>query len=175
MYQDGVIKVSDIKYAFKANPDTTTITFKLPKNGQPFDPKQVDNINIYWVPFKDGKFQFEPAADRLSLKGKITSDGKGTVTSTLVELPKDDKAFVDYTDVSKTDGLLVIYGRDEHRRDHPEHARRPEQVPVRGPAADRRGRGLRVLGQRRRLRQVPHRSVPQARLHLRHGRRRPQD
>ncbi len=48
----------------------------------------------------------------MSLKGKITADGKGTVTSTLVELPKDDKAFVDYTDVSKTPGLVVIYGRD---------------------------------------------------------------
>ena len=48
----------------------------------------------------------------MSVKGKITSDGKGTVTSTLVELAKDDKAFVDYTDVSKTPGLLVIYGRD---------------------------------------------------------------
>jgi OmcA/MtrC family decaheme c-type cytochrome len=112
LYQDGVIQVSDIAYAFKANPDTTTITFKLTQNGQPLDPKQVDNINIYWVPYKDGKFQFEPALDRLSLKGKLTADGKGTVTSTLTELAKDDKAFVDYTDVSKTDGLLAIFGRD---------------------------------------------------------------
>jgi len=112
LYQDGVIQVSDITYAFKANPDTTTITFKLLQNGKPLDPKQADNLSIYWVPFKDGKFQFDPAQDRLSLKGKITADGKGTVTSTLVELAKDDKAFVNYTDVSKTPGLLVIYGRD---------------------------------------------------------------
>ncbi len=112
LYQDGVLQASDIKYAFKANPDTTTITFKLLQDGKPIDPKDVDNISIYWVPFKDGKFQFDPAQDRLSLKGKITTDGKGTVTSTLAELPKDDKAFVDYSDVSKTPGLLVIYGRD---------------------------------------------------------------
>jgi OmcA/MtrC family decaheme c-type cytochrome len=112
LYQDGVVQVSNIKYAFKANPDTTTITFKLLQNGQPLDPKQADNLSIYWVPYKDGKFQFDPPQDRLSLKGKITSDGKGTVTSTLVELPKVDKAFVDYKDVSKTPGLLVIYGRD---------------------------------------------------------------
>jgi hypothetical protein len=112
LYQDGVVQVSDIKYAFKPNPDTTTVTFKLTQNGQPLDPKQADNLSMYWVPYKDGKFQFEPAMDRLSVKGKITSDGKGTVTSTLVELPKDDKAYVDYTDVSKTPGLLVIYGRD---------------------------------------------------------------
>ena len=85
LYQDGVIKVSDVTYAFKASPDTTTITFKLLQNGQPLNPAQADNLSIYWVPYKDGKFQFEPAADRLSLKGKITSDGNGTVTSTLVE------------------------------------------------------------------------------------------
>ncbi len=113
LYQDGVVKVSDIKYAFTANPDTTTITFKLLKNGQPLDPKQAQGMSIYWTPYKDGKFQFDPPADRLSLKGKVTADGKGTVTSKLVELPKDDKAFVDYKDVSKTPGLLVIYGRNE--------------------------------------------------------------
>ena len=113
LYQDGVIQVSDVTYAFKPNPDTTTVTFKLTQNGQPLDPKKADALNIYWAPYKDGKFQFEPAADRLSLKGKITADGKGMVTSTLVELAKDDKAFFDYTDVSKTPGLVVIYGRDE--------------------------------------------------------------
>jgi OmcA/MtrC family decaheme c-type cytochrome len=112
LYQDGVVQVSNITYAFKPNPDTTTVTFKLLQDGQPLDPAKADNLSIYWVPFKNGKFQFDPPSDRLSLKGKITSDGKGTVTSTLVELAKDDKAFVDYTDVSKTPGLLVIYGRD---------------------------------------------------------------
>ena len=78
LYQDGVIQVSDITYAFKANPDTTTVTFKLLKNGQPIDPKlRWTTLSIYWVPFKDGKFQFEPAADRLSLKGKITVGRQG--------------------------------------------------------------------------------------------------
>jgi hypothetical protein len=112
LYQDQVIQVSDIKYSFSANPDTTTVSFKLLQNGQPIDPKQVDNISINWVPFKDGKFQFEPVMERLSMKGKVTSDGKGTVTSTLVEPAKTDPAYYDYTDVSKTDGLLVVYGRD---------------------------------------------------------------
>ena len=88
LYQDGVVKVSDIKYAFTANPDTTTVSFKLLKNGQPLDPKQAQGMSIYWAPYKDGKFQFEPPTDRLSLQGKVTADGKGTVTSTLVELPE---------------------------------------------------------------------------------------
>ncbi len=113
LYQDGVIKVTDVKYEFTPNPDTTTITFKMTMNGQPFDPAKADELSIYWAPYKAGKFQFEPAADRFSLKGKVTADGKGLVTSKLVELAKDDKAFVDYTDVSKTPGILVIYGRDE--------------------------------------------------------------
>ncbi|MCX7707046.1 MAG: hypothetical protein N2204_03455 [Anaerolineae bacterium] len=113
LYQDGVIKVTDVKYTFKANPDTTVVTFNLTMNGQPYDPAKLDNLSIYWVPYAKGKFQFEPARDRLSLKGKITWDGKGLVTSTLVEKAKDDPSFIDYTDVSKVDGLLVIYGRDE--------------------------------------------------------------
>ncbi len=113
LYQDGVLKVTDVKYAFTANPDTTTITFNMTMNGQPFDPKKADNLSIYFVPYAQGKFQFEPVLDRLSLKGTITSDDKGLVTSTLVERAADDKAFVDYTDVSKVDGLVVVYGRDE--------------------------------------------------------------
>ncbi|MGE5603782.1 MAG: hypothetical protein ACM30E_12075, partial [Nitrososphaerales archaeon] len=115
LYQDGAIKITDVKYSFKANPDTTTITFNMTKNGQPFDPTKElgksDELSVYWVPFKDGKFQFEPARDRLSLKGKITSDGKGGVTSTLTELASTDKNYVDYTDVSNTPGALAVYGR----------------------------------------------------------------
>jgi OmcA/MtrC family decaheme c-type cytochrome len=113
LFQDEVIEVSDVKYSFTPNPDTTAISFKLTKNGQPFDPSEADALNIYWAPYTDGKFQFEPAAERLSLKGKVTSDGKGTVTSTLVEKAKDAQDFVDYTDVSKSNGIIVIYGRDE--------------------------------------------------------------
>lgn len=113
LYQDGVIKVTDVKYAFTANPDTTVVTFNLAMNGQPFDPAKLDNLSIYWVPYTDGKFQFEPALDRLAIKGKITWDGKALVTSTLVEKAADDPAYVDYSDVSQVNGLVVVYGRDE--------------------------------------------------------------
>jgi len=40
MFQDEVIEVSDIKYSFTANPDTTVVTFKLLKNGQPLEPSE---------------------------------------------------------------------------------------------------------------------------------------
>ena len=36
LYQDGVIQVTDLAYAF-AGPDTTTVTFKMTKDGVPFD------------------------------------------------------------------------------------------------------------------------------------------
>jgi len=49
----------------------------------------------------------------LSLKGKLTTDGKGTVTSTLVEKAKDATDFVDYADLSKSNGIIAVYGRDE--------------------------------------------------------------
>ncbi len=160
---------------FTANPDTTKVTFKMTKNGEPFDPAQADNISIYFVPYKDGKFQFDPAADRLSLKGKLTSDGNGLVTSTLVEKADRRQGFVDYTDVSQVPGLVVVYGRDETVATTSRHARRPEQVPVCGVAGDRRGRRLRFCGQQRRLREVPHGALPQARLHLRPGQQRPHD
>ena len=35
LYQDGVVQVSDVKYAFTANPDTTTITFNMTRMGSP--------------------------------------------------------------------------------------------------------------------------------------------
>lgn len=111
LYQDGVITVTDLAYT-KGAAGASTVTFKLLKNGQPVNPKDMDALSIYWAPFADGKFQFEPARDRLSLKGKVAADGKGVVTSTLTGLPEADQKFVDATDLSKEAGALVVYGRD---------------------------------------------------------------
>jgi OmcA/MtrC family decaheme c-type cytochrome len=113
LYQDGVIQVTDLKYSFTAAPDTTVITFKMTKNGAPFDGTQADSLNINFVPYDGTNFQFDPAADRLSLKGKLTYDGAGLTTSTLVEKASTEEGYVDYTDVSKVNGLIVVYGRDE--------------------------------------------------------------
>src|SRR3989304_6920839 len=82
LYQDGVIKVTNLAYKFSASPDTTTVTFKMTKNGAPFDGRQADSLNIYFAPFDGAKFQFNPPAARLSLKGKLTYDGPGGITST---------------------------------------------------------------------------------------------
>jgi OmcA/MtrC family decaheme c-type cytochrome len=90
-------------YSFTA-PDTSAVTFRMTKNGAPFDANNADSLGIYFVPYTGSKFEFEPAGDRLSLKGDITCDGTGACTSTLVG---------DAPDVSNTAGLIVLYGRDE--------------------------------------------------------------
>jgi OmcA/MtrC family decaheme c-type cytochrome len=103
LFQDGVIQVTDLKYAFAA-PDKSTVTFKMTKNGAPFNAAQADSLAIYFAPYTGGKFQFDPPADRLSLKAsKPTYGADGSVTSVVTGT----------TDFSKVDGLVVVYGRDE--------------------------------------------------------------
>ncbi|MBC7260235.1 MAG: hypothetical protein H5T65_13455 [Chloroflexi bacterium] len=102
LYQDGVIKVSDIAYSFTP-PDTSKVSFKLTKNGAPFDVRQADSWGVYFVPYADSKFQFEPARGRLSLKGKTTYDGQGVATTVVTGT----------TNLAAMDGLIVVYGTDE--------------------------------------------------------------
>ncbi len=102
LYQDGVIQVTDLAYSFTA-PDTSTVTFKMTKNGAPFDARQADSLGIYFTPYTDSKFQFEPAQERLSLLGSKAYDGDGGFTSTMT-------GTLDVTDVP---GIIVVYGRDE--------------------------------------------------------------
>ncbi len=101
-YQDKVIQVTELKYSFAA-PDQSTVSFKMTKNGLPFDAKSADSLAIYFVPFSKGKFQFDPPAARLSLKGALKTDGSGGVTTTMTKT----------ADYSKVDGLVVVYGYDE--------------------------------------------------------------
>ena len=113
LYQDGVIQVSNLTYKF-TEPGTTVVTFKMTKNGAPINGGAVQNANIYFAPYADGKFQFEPAAERLSLKGKLTYDpASGVTTSTLVELDAADAAYIDYTNINGVDGIVIVYGYDK--------------------------------------------------------------
>lgn len=103
MYQDGVIQVSDVTYSF-ADPDQSTVTFKMSKDGAPFDARKADALAIYFVPYADGKFQFEPEGERMSLLSKkISYDGAGGASTTVTGT----------TDLSGVNGLIVVYGRDE--------------------------------------------------------------
>ena len=101
LYQDGVIEVADVEYNFSDN--ASIVSFNMTKDGADFDCTQAYNLNIYFAPYTDnGAFQFEPAAARLSIKGKLESDA-GLCTSTL------DNS-VNLTDNT---GLVIVYGYDE--------------------------------------------------------------
>jgi OmcA/MtrC family decaheme c-type cytochrome len=103
LYQDGVIQVTDLAYSF-APTGTQIVTFSMTKDGAPFDASKADSLAIYFAPWDGENFQFDPAAERLSLLGKLSYDGAGGNTSTLVaEIP----------DLTNTPGLVVLYGADE--------------------------------------------------------------
>lgn len=103
LYQDGAIQVTDLDYSF-SGPDTSTVTFKMTKDGMPYDGRDAEALSIYFVPYADGKFQFDPPAERLSLKGdELIYDGEGGITTSVTGT----------VDFSAVDGLVVVYGRDE--------------------------------------------------------------
>jgi len=113
LYQDGVIAVTNLAYAFAADPDTTTITFNMTKDGANFDCTETgdpgNSLGIYFTEYTGTSFE---QAGRLSLKGDLTYDAlTNQCTSTLVELDPADPDFVDYVDLSGVDGLIVLYGR----------------------------------------------------------------
>jgi len=111
LYQDGGIEVTDLTYGFTASPDTTTITFMMTKNGAPYDGGAVESVGIYFVPYTGTAFEGD---GRLSLTGTLTYDAaSGVTTSTLVEKDPGADGYIDYTDISGVDGLIVLYGRDE--------------------------------------------------------------
>ena len=107
MYQDGVITVSGLTYAFTA-PNTHTVTFTMAKEGAPFMATQADSLAIYFAPWDGEAFQFDPALERVNLKGKITCDAAAKCTSVLTA---DDEIYK--TNFRSVDGLVVLYGRDE--------------------------------------------------------------
>jgi OmcA/MtrC family decaheme c-type cytochrome len=122
LYQDGAIKVEGLTYKFTPaagdQTDTTVVTIKMTKDGKPFDGSKVENLNIYYAPSSGAEFTKNPAMEtaegRTSLKGKLSYDAaSGVTTSTLVELATTEKAYVDYSDVSKGNGILVVYGYDK--------------------------------------------------------------
>jgi OmcA/MtrC family decaheme c-type cytochrome len=111
LYQDGVIQVTDVTYKFSANPDTTVVTFKMTRDGKAISGASVENSNIYFAAWTGTTFE---GAGRLSLKGKLSFDAAtGVTTSTLVELDPKEATYIDYTDLSKVDGIIVVYGYDK--------------------------------------------------------------
>jgi hypothetical protein len=76
----------------------------MAKEGTPIRANDVASVGIYFVPYTGEAFQFEPAEERLALKGKITCDATGKCTSVLEG--EGDLYTVNYRNVN---GLVVIY------------------------------------------------------------------
>jgi OmcA/MtrC family decaheme c-type cytochrome len=105
LYQDGVIAVSNLAYSNDNVNDT--VTFRMTKAGVNFDCRDADALNIYFAPYTGTKFQFEPAAGRLSIKASTLTYDSGTGVCTSV------KAQSAYGNLDAREGLVVVYGRDE--------------------------------------------------------------
>ena len=111
LYQGGVIKVTGLAYNFGANSDNVTFTVK--KAGVPVDCTKLTNLNIYFTPYDNtGRFQFNPAAERLSIKGAAddntaTGDFVGNATTGLCSSTKPSQ-----DNVALASGVIVVYGYD---------------------------------------------------------------
>ncbi|MGB6410165.1 MAG: hypothetical protein WBF16_03075, partial [Candidatus Deferrimicrobiaceae bacterium] len=110
LYQDNVVVVTNIAYAFDNVANTDTVTFNMTKDGLPFDCTEANvspnALSIYFAQFNpaDNTFLKPSTEERLSLKGTVTSVG-GLCTSVNPSL--------DNVDLSTQNGLFVVYGRDE--------------------------------------------------------------
>ncbi len=105
LYQDGVLAVTDLAYKYSA-PGTHTVTFKMTLDGAPYDVTKAPSVGIYWVPWTGTAFQFEPAADRMTLKGDLSYDA-GVSKSTLTS---EDAVYA--SNYGNVDGMVVVYGRE---------------------------------------------------------------
>src|SRR5512146_2504626 len=100
LYQDGVVKVTDLAYSYAA-PNKTVITFKATKNGAPFNANDADNLAVGFAPYTGKSFE---GSATLSLKGTIKCDATGSCTNTFTGTAPD---------LSATPGILALYGTDE--------------------------------------------------------------
>ena len=105
LYQDNVVAVTGLTYNFVDNNDV--VTFTLTSKVDPtLTCKTVDNLNIYFAPYDNtGRFQFNPFADRRSIKGTLVAGANGLCTSTSPSL--------DNTNLGLDNGVLVVYGYDQ--------------------------------------------------------------
>jgi OmcA/MtrC family decaheme c-type cytochrome len=97
LYQDEVIAVSDLAYAYSDTIASSIVTFQMTKFGNDFDCLDADSLGIYFSSYNGTSFD----VGRQDLKGTVTYSG-GVCTSTV--------AGADLTD---EDGIIVVYGRDE--------------------------------------------------------------
>ena len=119
-YQDGVVKVVASSMALAANgTDATTLTFKMTKNGAPFDCTKKDAFAIgsYWAKYEVATKTF---SSDVSLKGNVAWDAATNVCTITKTYTSDaDKASVAAI-AAKANAIVQIYGTDEILETNPE-------------------------------------------------------
>jgi hypothetical protein len=118
LYQDNVIKVTGLTYNLDTG-NNDVVTFNMTKAGVNFDCTKVQNLNIYFAPYDNTlrRFQFDPPAARLAIKGGVKVDNvvtgsltgdaaTGLCTSTF-------PSQLDNVSLATEDGVIVVYGYDE--------------------------------------------------------------
>jgi len=118
LFQQDVIQVANINYinalgdadGDPATPNVRSdiVTFKLTKNGAAFDCTKADSLNVRYAQYDAAarRFMGDGEGGRISLKGTVTYDGTtNTCTSVNAESVLGD--------LSRIDGLVVVYGEDE--------------------------------------------------------------
>jgi OmcA/MtrC family decaheme c-type cytochrome len=114
LYQDNVIVVSNLAYAFNATDNTDVVTFNMKKAGTNVDCSKIQNLNIYWAPFDNatGLFEFVPYMDRLSIKGTTATKGTLVGDATTGLCTSTNPSF-DNVSFLTENGYVVVYGYDE--------------------------------------------------------------
>jgi OmcA/MtrC family decaheme c-type cytochrome len=116
LYQDNVVVVTGLAYAFNPADNTDVVTFNMTKAGADFDCTEANvspnALSIYFTQFNptDNSFRFTPTAGRRSLEGN--PDIGGTLTYLGAGVCESINPSLDNVDLSTLNGLFVVYGRD---------------------------------------------------------------
>jgi OmcA/MtrC family decaheme c-type cytochrome len=116
LYQDNVVRVTNVAYTFNVADNTDVVTFNMTKAGLPFDcteaNKSPDSLNIYFTEYDPALrfFQFTPPEERRSIKGDPTIGGSVTSVGGVCTSINPS---LDNVDLATLNGLFLVYGRNE--------------------------------------------------------------
>lgn len=132
-FQDGVVVVTNIAYAYSAADNTHTTTFNMTRGGANFDCTETstdapeDALAIGFAEYTAASRSFDPPAPRTT-RLSLGTQGTATVASTLsydlaTNLCTSVVAAGAEGDLSLRDGLIVVYGRDDRQGTLPSPSR----------------------------------------------------
>jgi OmcA/MtrC family decaheme c-type cytochrome len=116
-FQDGVIVVSNMAYAYNGVDNTHTVTFEMTKNGDGFDCTQTSStapgepsLGIFFAEYSAATRSFDPPApltERLNLESNpLVYDLATNLCTSTVNAGAEG-------DLSGLNGIIMVYGRDD--------------------------------------------------------------